>query len=360
MKKITVFIFSFLLFINFCFSQSSEYLEFMNKAEKYELDMKWCHALEMYYEALGTQDSPELKHGAYVKYTELRDVIEQGNPGKGSYNDFALHDSWKTLLMDAEIVFSSFCKYEELEVADFKKEKLDYTKRTATYSVKIESKVSNKYSQLLNVIKTGYKNAYKNDWLMDLPKPGDWPETPVSYKNDGKYNINGALVVSFEHQKNYRLLESETEETFYNVFKTPYFFTVYINSYGDSCGTYLPSLYDCKFNLVDENGVEIVKGKRWLIDSGDFLIEDVDEKYMELYDSGKLKLNLQQLYIEYGKTREDEFDSKNKRAFVKNLPEEKLSVEDILVKKKGESISYGKTLQFQKAMEYWLNQDSLL
>lgn len=225
MKKITVFIFSFLLFINFCFSQSSEYLEFMNKAEKYELDMKWCHALEMYYEALGTQDSPELKHGAYVKYTELRDVIEQGNPGKGSYNDFALHDSWKTL-------------------------------------------------------------------LMDLPKPGDWPETPVSYKNDGKYNINGALVVSFEYQKNYRLLESETEETFYNVFETPYFFTVYINSYGDSCGTYLPSLYDCKFNLVDENGVEIVKGKRWLIDSGDFLIEDVDEKNMVKHCSFKKLWNI--------------------------------------------------------------------
>lgn len=351
-KKIISLVLFFCFLFSFIYAKENEYSSYMTQGEKYETEKKWCHALAMYYDALCTDDAPELKEQAYVKFNELSELIKSGYPGKGKFNDFSLHDGWKALLIDAEIVLCSFCKFEELEISDFKKGELDYNTRTAIYYVSIDSKRSCKYEKLVEILREGYAESFKDDWKHDLPNPDDWPSLSVSYNRDDKYDINGALVVKLDHRKDYRILSNENESLFYNAFCTPYFHRLYTYNY-DPYGYYLPEMYDCKFNLVDENGVELVKGKRWLIDSGRFKIEGVDEKLMEKIESGEVYLNLQKLYIEYGKTINDDYNKDNVRACIKNLPEKELSVSDILVKKKGDNSSYYKTVKFNEAILYW-------
>ncbi len=125
----------------FLFAQSAEYMAFLAKAKQFETQKKWCHALEAYYDALGTNDEPSLKEEAYKGFTELKNAILSGNPGLGKFNPFTLHDEWKNLLIDAEQVGCSFSRYE-LTLGDLIQSDLDYATKTASYKAKISYKDS--------------------------------------------------------------------------------------------------------------------------------------------------------------------------------------------------------------------------
>ena len=286
------------------------YNSHLGKAKEYEKQKRWCYALGAYYDAMGTVDlDPEYKTEAVNGYNALKETILSGNPGIGTFNAFALHDEWKKLLIDAEKYGSSFNPYL-VEVGNLVKGELDYTTKTASYSAKISYSVGNRYNSTIKIIEIGYEKAYKYDWD-DLPK--EWPKYSASYNNDGVYNVNGVYI--------------------YRVDSYDYYYKKTIqhcqNAFIGKGNRY--TLVDCKFNIVDENGKELVKPKRCLLGDGIYgkgeIIEfnGIAPEIMDLIDNGKAFVNPVACYLEYGKYNKD--DDKGGRSFIKNFPEVQLPLE---------------------------------
>lgn len=305
-----------LLMCSTIFGQSSEFTTHIDKAKEYETQKKWCYALAEYYDALGTDDSEEIKDKALEAYNTLAASIENGNPGLGTYNDFTLHDEWKNLLIDSEKYGSTHSKYE-LWIGDLQKGDLDYTNKTATYYSQIIPTVSYKWLKTIGVIVKGYEKAYKSDWT-DLPRASynendisytysDWPKESVSSKKDKNYNVNGALI--------YRI-DSYRGTEFYNAFE-------YLGK--------KDSLHDFKFNIIDENGNELVKGKRWLLgtDNNTISFSGITPSIMDLIDNDKARINLVAEYLEYGIYNSN--DDNGGRSFIKNFPEKEISFDQNFV-----------------------------
>ena len=277
------------------------------KAKEYEKQKRWCYALGSYYDAMGTVDlDPEYKTEAVNGYNNLKEVILAGNPGFGTYNAFSLHDEWKKLLIDAEKYGCSFMPYEVI-VGDLVRRDLDYTTKTASYWAEISYEYSNRYNSIIAVIAVGYKKAYKYDWK-DLPS--EWPYYSASYNNDEVYNVNGAYIYRFPgvYHGDY---SGENGLTYHNAFAKQW------DDY---------TLVDCKFNIVDENGKELVKPKRYLLGKeGDIKYEGITPEIMDLIDNGKAFLNPVACYLEYGKYNKE--DDKGGRSFIKNFPEIQLPMD---------------------------------
>ena len=168
MKKLLIIAFLLLMTADI-FCQS--YDDYLKKAKDFEAKKQWCQALGAYYDALGTDEDPAKKKNAWAGYNELADLIKAGNPGRGKFNPFTLHDEWKNLLMDAEKFGSSFpsqiIKIENLEQGD-----LDYKTKTATYFARVwPVDFNDRYKKTVSIIKYGYEKAYKQDWSSDLPNP---------------------------------------------------------------------------------------------------------------------------------------------------------------------------------------------
>ena len=287
------------------------YNSHLGKAKEYEKQKRWCYALGAYYDAMGTVDlDPEYKTEAVNGYNALKETILSGNPGFGTYNAFDLHDEWKKLLIDAEKYGCSFNPYL-VELGELKQDYLDYTTKTAKYSAKIKPYLSYRYQYTINIIKEGYKKARKNDW--DLPSM--WPELSVSYNNDGVYNVNGAYIFRAEE---YDWYGKVTDYSYYNAFAEV--------DYPNNARVIKTLLVDCKFNIVDENGKELVKPKRVLLSMEDKItFEGISADIIDLIDNGKAFLNPVACYLEYGKFRRE--DAKGGRSFIKNFPEAQLPME---------------------------------
>ncbi len=291
---------------------AKSYLECLGEAKKYEEQKRWCYALGSYYDALGTDELPENKVEAKEGYNRLKNAIISGNPGLGSFNVFDFHDEWKNLLIDAEKYGSSICIYD-ITVGDLERGALDYTTRTATYNAKIDYRLGDRYNHTILIIEQGYKTVYKSDWT-DLPE--QWPLFSASTDYDAVYNIDGALV----YTRDIKIYDLEIP--------------VYINAFYELESKFLwdhetAGLYDYKFNIVDENGKELVKGKRWLLGDGDKVsFSGISPELMDIIDSGKAFVNPVGCYLQYGKY--NSADDKGGRTFMKNFPEVQLSMEQIV------------------------------
>ena len=305
MKKLITFVVA-LFMTTTIFAQSATFSAYLKKAKDYEAKKQWVFALDAYYDALSCNEEPQIIEQAYTAYNNLRTAIALGNPGLGKYNAFTMHDEWKKLLIDAEKLGSSMCTYD-ISVGNLVQGKLDYETRTATYYSKINVFRSNRYNNTIQIIANGYKNAYKTDWT-DLVKPEKWPLYSVSHSKAGVYNENGALLL-------------EKDGSYFNAFY------VLMSQYID-----YSALYDFKFNIVDKSGKEIVKGKRWLCGTEDFTITftGIKPDVMDLIDNEQAFVNLQTVYLEYGRYNKD--DDLGGRTFIKNFPEVELGANKVLVK----------------------------
>ena len=303
---------------------AKSYSEYLAEAKKYEEQKRWCYALGSYYDAMGTDELPENKLEAYESYSKLKNAIISGNPGFGKFNEFTIHDEWKNLLIDAEKYGSSISIYD-ITVGPLERGALDYTTRTATYNAKVDYKIGERYNKTIQIIEEGYKKAYEWDWT-DLPNglKGEWPLYSVSSKHDSAYNVNGALIYA-------RKTASDSIayiNAFYQ-FKSKDKFIWIENKRIDMWSSKTPSLYDYKFNIVDENGNELVKGKRWLLGDGDKIsFSGITPELMDIIDSGKAFVTPVGCYLQYG-----EYNSvydKGGRTFMKNFPEVQLSMDKMV------------------------------
>ena len=299
---------------------AQKYAQYISEAKKYEDQKRWCYAMGAYFDAVEAAESLLDKQEASKKYDELKDVILDGNPGFGKFNDFTFHDEWKRLLIDAEKYGSSFSKYDII-TGELNKGDLDYATRTASYSAKIRCEVSKRYEQTIDVVAKGYAKARREDWK-DLPE--DWPHLSASYNNDGVYNVNGAFVLAF-NAPNYYFGSSMYYLNCFNVYYEEFdIYNYYFNTYGTK---YFPGCFDYKLNIVDEGGREIAKGTRWLLGDGDTItFTGVTPEAMEIIDDGKAYINPVACYIQYGEYDPDEDNVREGRSFIKKLPEMQISL----------------------------------
>ena len=333
MKRISI-VTAIFCFAVCAFAQSTEYSKYLSKAKEYESKKQWAFALDAYYDAIGCDDEPSAKTDALNGYLALSEAIKSGNPGLGKYNAFSVHDEWKKLLIDAEKLGSSICKFA-LRLGKLEQGDLDYKTHTASYKSKVQVEISDRYAKTVAVVEEGYKAAYKSDWN-DLPKPENWPLYSVSSAKNAVYDVNGAKILEVPSRwKN-------NPSDYYNAFA--------VFSWDDSFYDFKKypasgmhpasrSLYDYKCNIVDENGNELVKGKRWLLsckekDEGklsavEIVLDGVPPAVMELLDSGKAFINPVAVYLEYGKYNYD--DDKGKRTFIKNFPEVQLDMSKSMI-----------------------------
>ena len=273
----------------------------LSKAKKYESEKRWCYALGSYYDAMGTVGvDPEFKSEAVKGYNLLKEAILSGNPGFGTYDEFTIFEEWKKLLIDAEKYGCSFNPYL-VQVGELIKGKLDYQTKTATYRAQIKAYRSYRYKHTLEIIEEGYKKAYKYDWDK-LPKV--WPTYSVSYNNDGIYNVDGAYVSRVDEYDKYeektRLLAA------YNPFARYFAFV--------------------EFNIVDENGKELIKSKRCRLGIESCIeFNGITPQIMNLIDNKKAFLNPVACYLKYGKY--NQYDGTDQRSFIKNFPEIQLEIQ---------------------------------
>ena len=86
------------------------------------------------------------------------------------------------------------------------------------------------------------------------------------------------------------------------------------------------TLIDCKFNIIDENGKELVKPVRCLLGrQPKVLFNGITPEIMNLIDNGKAFINPVGCYLQYGKYNSKLDDAE--RSFIKNLPEVQLPLE---------------------------------
>lgn len=300
------------------FAQS--YSEYLAKAKQYESQKRWCYALGAYYDAMGTDESTENKKEAFDRYKAIKDAISFGNPGIGKFNQFLIHDEWKNLLIDAEKYGSSNNIYEII-IGALEQGDLDYSSKTASYNANISFQHNSRYNNTIQIIKKGYEYAFKEDWT-DLPK--EWPLYSVSSKQNDVYNVNGALVYArvVGHYESQR--------------------TCYLNAFAmydnDIWSYHTPGLYDYKFCIVDENGKELIKGKRWLLaEDKKISFSGISPEVMDLIDNDKAYVNPVACYLEYGKFNSK--DDNGGRTFIKNFPEVQLPLkkEDFICGKNTEN-----------------------
>ena len=299
----------------------------LSKAKKYESEKRWCYALGSYYDAMGTAGlDPEYKTEAVKGYNLLSEAIRSGNPGHGNYNPFTIHDEWKKLLIDAEKYGCSFNPYE-VTVGDLVQGDLDYDTKTASYSAEVSYNIGARYMYTIEIIEAGYKIAYKNDWN-DLPK--EWPKYSASYKEDNIYNINGAYVFSTTQTNIVNQVYTENYNAFgindnceYSIWvKLPF-----SSRYESSFYRRFYTLIDCKFNIIDENGKELVKPVRCLLgQQPKVLFSGITPEIMNLIDNGKAFINPVGCYLQYGKY-DSKLDNGEERSFIKNLPEVQLNMD---------------------------------
>lgn len=327
--------------------------------EENKFKNKICYLLGYYYDKTSVNDY-KIFSTATEKYNELSNLIKNGQPGYGTYNDFQLHDAWKELLIDAEKYGTEYGRFK-FTIGKLEQEKLDYSTRTATYSATIEFEESTRYKNVIKLIEEGYKKAYKDDWS-DLPQPINWPDNDsVSGHQAASNLIDGVAVYRSSLKENFTddemlfLAASASYGNDISAAKNTGVYNAFAHTRAggkkfkynlSSTGWFETLLYDLKLNIVDDNGNELVKPNRYLPinafgNSSDKIewknkieFEGIPQSVMEKIDSGNAHINLVAIYLEYGQYSESDdtvtgSNLKSTRNFMKNFPEIKLSLDKI-------------------------------
>ncbi len=188
MKKIITVL--LLACISYLFAESYE--ELFTKAQEYENNKQWVHALGTYYDAIELEKS-EKAASAMNKFYELSEVIKSGKPGYGDFDEFDLYENWVLLLReyDSYIVENPPIS---IQIQEIKRVNVDLENKTADYEMKYSINRSNQKSRILKdaIYKGCPKNitAYKQEEVekngykinnVPLVEIDDYD--PIEYKN---------------------------------------------------------------------------------------------------------------------------------------------------------------------------------
>ena len=292
---------------------------FLEKAKSYEQQKQWAYALNSYFQVLFLDIDPFAQEEAAEKYLSLADSIKSGNPGIGNFNEFALHDEWKKLLMNAEKFGTEYGRYY-FSIGKLEKKELDYATKTATYSSKITISDSLIYQKVIEVIQAGYKAAWKKDWT-DLPKPDYWPSYSVTGSSKRENFTSGVAIYRSDAKNLFASWDLKYAPVGWGVYNS--FAYRYGGNYQDYTRTpygtldisYGSSLYELSFNIIDKNGKELMKSKRVPIracygstsankifteEDNSIEFSGISTALMDKISNGTARINLVGVYLKYG------------------------------------------------------------
>ena len=154
MKKIIFIISCFLLTV---FVHGTTYEELLQKGQNYENKKEWIYALGAYADAISIADDSTI---AQERYNEILSYIKMGKPGIGEFDVFSLHDEWKKLIQSSELYFTEAFPYEIL-YDDIKRTTVDYSTKTASYTLTLKNKETDFYKTIMKALNEGFE---KTDW----------------------------------------------------------------------------------------------------------------------------------------------------------------------------------------------------
>ena len=343
------------------FAQSAEYAALLKKGKDYEAKKQYASALGTYWDAVAAEPTEKGKD-AYDAFLKLEAVIKDGKPGYGDFDEFSIYDNWVLLLKDCERYFTENPAHAFYLSAPQKGD-IDRTTRTATYKVTVTSGFSEKAVRIVNSLADGLKKSRKNDWT-DISE--EWPFVSVlatsfkegSYLKDGiaifyqngdeikisgTKNVmggkqivaaafaNSAWVLSDSDVDVAKATKKLTDTDRYMSKGDRMSYEIQQNFLGAFAAVAAQtmnnfSLYDITLAIVDENGKELIKGSRLLLDNNqkEYTFSGVSQDIMKLIDSGKAKVVPTGLFLEYGKPAKSGITKD--RTWIKPLPEIKYDV----------------------------------
>jgi len=274
-----------------------DYAALFAKAKDFEAKKQYVHALGTYWDAM--EAAPEKAGEALEAYDKLGAAIKAGNPGYGEFDEFDIYDGWLALCKDYERYWTECCP--NAFTFSIRKGELDMKTRTATYYVDIKVDESCKYKDIAGNVMTGLKSKWTSDWE-EIPEPGRyWPQYSVYWKEASSMKKGGvALFKSMSYGKS---LSSAVAALWS------------LNSNYDKS-----SLYDVKFNITDESGkVLLESGRKRMGSYGGYEFKGVPQATMKIIDSGKARIKIAGLWLEYGKLASNY--ANDSRDWLKPLPE---------------------------------------
>lgn len=362
MKKILLTVVVILTIGLGAFAQNAEYTALLKKAKEYETKKLYVSAMGTYWDAIVTEPTEKGKE-AVEAFIKLEEVITNGKPGYGEFDEFSIYDDWVLLLKDAERYFTE-TPAKGFILRDLKKGDIDRATKTAAYSIEIINDWSVKSRKILLALMNGIEKSRKNDWT-EVPK--NWPFTSVYAVNfkQGTYLKDGVAIfyqngdeIKISGEKNQvmggkRVVAAAfaneawiLSDSDISVAKATKKFTDTTNYMTDAerrsykmqqgfLGTMLAgqaqtaknfSLYDITVAIVDENGMELAKSTRILLDENpkQYVFKGISQDVMKLIDGGKAKVVPTGLFLEYGKPNGSGITKDRK--WLKPLPEVKFDV----------------------------------
>ncbi len=167
-------------------AQLAKKQESLKEGKALEEKGQWIHALSFYYDRM--EEAPTKESAVILaSYNRIADAIREGKPGPGEYDVFTLYDGWKALQQEYESFWAARESVIEAKPSSLTKGALDYSTKTCSYTLKFTWKYTKdtpKYKRLNELMKAGYKKAYRSDWSgMESvwPKDRDYTDTGRTY-----------------------------------------------------------------------------------------------------------------------------------------------------------------------------------
>lgn len=277
-----------------CFAAESDYDALFAKARKYEEQGRYMYALGTYWDAM--KADPKKAKDAYYALYDLGNTIADGNPGRGSFDEFTIYDGWLALCKDFEQYWTENCPNSF--TFTIRKGELDMATRTATYYVHITVNTSSKFNDTAGFVLNGLKSKRQKSWK-GIPEA--WPALSVYWNEEKNMKKNGvALFRPIVNRSQYNSIPA-----------TMWFLYSYDNK---------SSLYDVKFDVTDENGkVLLSSGRKRMGSSGGYEFKNVSQDLMKIFDSGKARIVPTGVWLEYGQLTQSYYN--DSRDWIKPLPE---------------------------------------
>ena len=382
------------------FAQSAEYAALLKKGKDYEAKKQYASALGTYWDAVAAEPTEKGKD-AYDAFLKLEAVIKDGKPGYGDFDEFSIYDNWVLLLKDCERYFTENPAHAFYLSAPQKGD-IDRTTRTATYKVTVTSGFSEKAVRIVNSLADGLKKSRKNDWtdisekwpfvsvLATSFKEGSYLKDGIAifYQNGDEIKISGtknvmggkqivaaafansAWVLSDSDVDVAKATKKLTDTDRYMSKGDRMSYEIQQNFLGAFAAVAAQtmnnfSLYDITLAIVDENGKELIKGSRLLLDNNqkEYTFSGVSQDIMKLIDSGKAKVVPTGLFLEYGKPAKSGITKD--RTWIKPLPEIKYDVKqaawsqenniDVIIKFEKDSQQAAENAKLAEALKEFTN-----
>lgn len=288
--------------VSSAFADEAQYKKLLAEAKSYEAKKQYASALGTYWDAVVAEPT-EKSREAQDAFLKLEAVIKDGKPGYGEFDEFSLYDNWVILLKDCERYFTENPAHSFL-LSTPQKGDIDRTSRTVIYMVTVTSGFSEKAVRILNDLQGGMKKSRKKDWV-DISE--EWPFVSVHansfkegsyfkdgvalfYQNGDKIKISGTnnvmggkrIVPAAFANTAWVLSDSDVDvaATTKKLTDTDHYMSKsdrmsyqlqqsFLGAFAAVAAQTVNnfSLYDITLAIVNENGKELVKGTRMLLDS---------------------------------------------------------------------------------------------